>query len=115
MLGIYTDAPNARVLVVGYPAIVPNTGDGCWPVVPIAFGDVPYLRGVEKELNAMLATEAAANKATYVDTYTASIGHDACEARGQVGGGARAHLARCPVPPERPAERQAGQVWPRRS
>lgn len=80
--GIHADAPNARVLLVGYPVILPNSGDGCWPVVPIAYGDVPYLRGVEQELNAMLATEAAANNATFVDTYTASIGHDACQPTG---------------------------------
>jgi lysophospholipase L1-like esterase len=72
-------APNARVLVVGYPAILPDTGFGCWPVVPIAFGDVPYLRGVEKSLNTMLANTAAANGAGYVDTYTPSIGRDACK------------------------------------
>jgi len=76
---IHTDAPNARVFVVGYPVILPNSGSGCWPVVPIAFGDVPYLRGVEKALNAMLAAVAAANNATFVDTYTASIGHDVCQ------------------------------------
>jgi lysophospholipase L1-like esterase len=75
---VRTAAPNARVVVVGYPAILPDTGYGCWPVVPIAFGDVPYLRGVEKALNAMLAATAAANGAGYVDTYTPSIGHDAC-------------------------------------
>jgi lysophospholipase L1-like esterase len=80
--GIHADAPGARVLVVGYPAILPNTGDGCWPLVPVAYGDVPYLRGVEKELNAMLGTVAAANGATYVNTYTASIGHDACRSPG---------------------------------
>jgi len=80
--GIHADAPSARVLVVGYPAIVPNSGDGCWPVVPFAYGDVPYLRGVELELNAMLASVAAANNATFVNTYTASIGHDACQAPG---------------------------------
>jgi len=80
--GIHADAPNARVLVVGYPAILPNSGDGCWPVVPFAYGDVPYLRGVELELNAMLAGVAAANNATFVDTYTASIGHDTCQAPG---------------------------------
>jgi lysophospholipase L1-like esterase len=77
--GIHAGAPNARVLLVGYPVILPNSGDGCWPVVPIAFGDVPYLRGVEKALNAMLAAVAAANNATFVDTYTASIGHDVCQ------------------------------------
>jgi len=43
---------------------------------------VPYLRGVEKALNSMLAAEAAANNATFVDTYTASIGHDVCQAPG---------------------------------
>jgi lysophospholipase L1-like esterase len=80
--GIHADAPNARVLLAGYPVILPNSGDGCWPLVPIAFGDVPYLRGVEKALNSMLAAEAAANNATFVDTYTASIGHDVCQAPG---------------------------------
>jgi lysophospholipase L1-like esterase len=75
---IHTRAPNARVLVVGYPDILPNTGDGCWPLVPFAFGDVPYLRGIEIGLNQMLAGAAAANGAAFVDTYTATIGHDAC-------------------------------------
>jgi len=47
--------------------------------MPIPPGDVPYLRGIEKALNAMIAQQAAANDATFVDTYAASIGHDACE------------------------------------
>jgi lysophospholipase L1-like esterase len=72
-------APGARVIVVGYPAILPDTGYGCWPTVPIAFGDVPYLRGVQKALNQMLANTAAANGSTYVDVYTPSIGRDACK------------------------------------
>jgi lysophospholipase L1-like esterase len=80
--GIHADAPNAKVFLVGYPVILPNSGDGCWPLVPIAYGDVPYLRGVEKALNSMLAAEAAADNATFVDTYTASIGHDVCQAPG---------------------------------
>jgi len=33
------------VLLAGYPDILPSQGDGCWPEVPFAFGDVPYLRG----------------------------------------------------------------------
>jgi hypothetical protein len=71
-------APHARVLLVGYPDVLPNTGHGCFPVVPFAHGDVPYLRGVEVGLNRMLANEAAADSVTFVDTYTATIGHDAC-------------------------------------
>ncbi len=75
-------APGARVVVIGYPAILPDSGYGCWPVVPIAYQDVPYLRAVEKSLNAMLASTAAANNATYADVYTPSIGHDACQSSG---------------------------------
>jgi lysophospholipase L1-like esterase len=74
-------APGARVLVVGYPAILPDTGSGCWPAVPVAFGDVPYLRGIEKSLNGMLSASAAGNGASYVDVYTPSIGHDACKSQ----------------------------------
>jgi hypothetical protein len=69
------------VLLVGYPDILPNTGNGCFPLVPFAHGDVAYLRGVEVELNRMLATAAKANGATFVDTYTPTIGHDACTGR----------------------------------
>lgn len=72
-------APGARVVVLGYPAILPDSGYGCWPVVPIAYQDVPYLRSVEKSLNSMLASTAAANNASYADVYTPSIGHDACK------------------------------------
>jgi lysophospholipase L1-like esterase len=79
---IHAKAPNARVVVVGYTAILPDSGLGCWPVVPIAYGDVSYLRGVEKSLNAMLATTAAGNGASYADVYTPSIGHDACKGSG---------------------------------
>jgi lysophospholipase L1-like esterase len=75
---IASRAPDARVLVVGYPDILPVTGHGCWPLVPFAFGDVPYLRGIEVDLNQMLARTAAANGATFVDTYQATVGHDAC-------------------------------------
>jgi hypothetical protein len=80
--GIRQRAPSARVLVVNYPAILPDTGRGCWPLVPVTPGDVPYLRAKEKELNAMLSTQAAANGATVVNWYGASIGHDSCKAPG---------------------------------
>ncbi|MFI7604397.1 SGNH/GDSL hydrolase family protein [Micromonospora sp. NPDC049366] len=75
-------APSARVVVLGYPAILPDTGYGCWPVVPIAYQDVPYLRGIQKSLNTMLANTASANGATYADVYTPSIGRDACKGSG---------------------------------
>lgn len=70
---------DARVFVVGYPTILPATGLGCWPAVPITPTDVPYLRAKTLELNAMLARAAAARGAIYVDTYTSSNGHDVCK------------------------------------
>lgn len=76
--GIHTRSPNARVFVVDYPDILPS-GSGCWPTVPLSFGDVPYLHATEERLNSMLATTAAANGATLVDWYGPSIGHDACK------------------------------------
>jgi hypothetical protein len=36
------------------------------------------VRAKQKELNEMLADQAAANGAELIDWYTASIGHDAC-------------------------------------
>lgn len=71
-------SPDARVLLVGYPAILPDTGPGCFPVVPFSPGDVEYLRETEKALNAMLAEQAKQAGVDYVDTYTPFIGHDVC-------------------------------------
>jgi lysophospholipase L1-like esterase len=72
-------SPGARILLIGYPDILPVSGNGCWPLVPIARDDVPYLRTVETGLNAMLAASARKVGVSYVDTYQGSIGHDACQ------------------------------------
>jgi lysophospholipase L1-like esterase len=79
--GIHSRAPNARVFVLDYPAIFPETGSGCWPQLPIGFGDVPYLRSTQQHLNQMIQAQAAANGATFVSWYAASIGHDACKSQ----------------------------------
>lgn len=71
-------APRARVMLVGYPDMFPSHG-GCWPGVPITDGDVGYLRGMETQYNAMLSGVATATGATFVDTYTPTIGHDFCQ------------------------------------
>lgn len=76
--GIHSLAPNAQVFVVGYPDILPQQGN-CYPTMPLTTGDTAYLNGVEKDLNAMLQSEANANGASFVDTFTPSIGHDACK------------------------------------
>ncbi len=72
-------APAAKTFVVGYPTVLPETGNGCYPLVPVLPSDVPYLRAKVKELNAMLAARAAAAGVIYVDIATPSIGHDFCQ------------------------------------
>ncbi|MFF9455660.1 SGNH/GDSL hydrolase family protein [Streptomyces flaveolus] len=76
-------APNARVAALGYPWIVPATADpACFLKLPIASGDVPYLRGIQAHLNAVVQRAAAETGVTYVDFAGASEGHDACKAAG---------------------------------
>jgi hypothetical protein len=74
-------APRARVAILGYPWIMPATG-GCFPQMPVAAGDVPYLRHLQATLNDAIRRAAAAAGATYVDLNTISNGHDACQAIG---------------------------------
>ncbi|MFF7362962.1 GDSL-type esterase/lipase family protein [Streptomyces sp. NPDC008125] len=76
---VHARSPHARVLVVGYPDLLPDDGSGCFPAVPFAAGDFPYLRDTEKRLNAMLRTVAVRNRAEYVDTYAPTVGRDMCK------------------------------------
>jgi lysophospholipase L1-like esterase len=76
--GIRERSPDATVVLVGYLRILPPAG-GCWPVVPISRGDVPYLDGLEQQLTKMLATQAEANEAVFIDAYAASLGRDTCQ------------------------------------
>ncbi|WP_299541866.1 SGNH/GDSL hydrolase family protein [uncultured Streptomyces sp.] len=80
--GIRARAPQARILVTGYPAIMPDDGTNCPSVVSIAKKDAPWLRDIHKRLNSVIAKQAADRGATYVDTYTKSVGHDICKPSG---------------------------------
>ena len=74
-------APHARVAILGYPWILPPDR-GCFDKMPVAKGDVPYLRGVQATLNDAVRRAAAATGATYVGFAQVSEGHDACQATG---------------------------------
>jgi lysophospholipase L1-like esterase len=77
--GIHARAHRARVLVVGYPDALSQNGLTCYPIVPLSSADVRYVNSLEMQLNAVLRDTARANHATYVDTFTSSVGHDACQ------------------------------------
>ncbi len=71
-------APRAKVGILGYPWIMPATG-GCFSKMPVAEGDVPYVRGIQATLNDAVRRAAAATGATYVNLNNVSNGHDACQ------------------------------------
>lgn len=95
LAAIHDRAPNAKVIVFGYPALLPERPavqglpEGCWPYIPILPEDVPFLRDLEKRLNGIIRTAAEqagtdVNRfARYVDWYTPSIGHDMCQPPGR--------------------------------
>jgi lysophospholipase L1-like esterase len=74
-------APQAEVSIMGYPWIVPTSG-GCFDKMPIAVGDVPYLRSIQATLNDSIAKAATKTGVTFIDLSRVSDGHDACQPLG---------------------------------
>ncbi|WP_306322020.1 MULTISPECIES: SGNH/GDSL hydrolase family protein [unclassified Streptomyces] len=73
-------APNARVAVLGYPWIMPSAAQkGCFAKMPLATGDVPYVRDIQAHLNSAVQRAANETGSTYVDFSQSSEGHDACQ------------------------------------
>jgi lysophospholipase L1-like esterase len=83
LLQIHAAAPHARVLVVGYPMLLPRDAVGRTTCVlggiPFSPQDMDFLDNVEQQLNRMLAEAAADTRSGFVDTYTPSRGHDMCQ------------------------------------
>ncbi|HET7574356.1 MAG TPA: SGNH/GDSL hydrolase family protein [Solirubrobacterales bacterium] len=79
--GVRAAAPRARVAILGYPWIMPPT-QGCFDKMPLAAGDVPYVRGIQATLNDAVRRAAAATGSTYVNMNKVSEGHDACQPLG---------------------------------
>lgn len=71
-------APEARVVVVGYPAVFPESGT-C-DLLPLARGDYPYARELVSRINDGLADAADQAGVAYVDVWAATDGHDICAA-----------------------------------
>ncbi|MFJ8546852.1 SGNH/GDSL hydrolase family protein [Streptomyces sp. NPDC093586] len=75
-------SPDAKIIVVGYPALFPDNGAGC-AEVPFAKGDFAFLRDTAMKLNRALARRAAAGGTgvSCADTYAPTVGHDMCQSR----------------------------------
>ena len=75
---VHRKAPKAEVAILGYPRILPPK-QGCFPQMPVARGDVPYLFDLQRVLNNVVRRAAEATGSTYVNVPRASRGHDACQ------------------------------------
>jgi lysophospholipase L1-like esterase len=71
-------SPRAKIYVVGYPDLLPLTGDGCWPKLPFSDAEVGFLRGVEHSLNLALARAASDAHDHFVNMSGPSASHTAC-------------------------------------
>lgn len=76
-LGIKDRAPQADIVAVGYPQIIPASGT-CLTLLPIAAGDYPFARTVNQELDGAVKAAAAAADVRFADVWSATAGHDIC-------------------------------------
>jgi len=70
-------APDATVVVVGYPRILPPSGT-CPDRVPLARGDYAYVAEINEALSDAVVAAAEESSVAAVDVYAASRGHDVC-------------------------------------
>jgi lysophospholipase L1-like esterase len=73
---VHRRAPEAKVLVVGYPQIV--DADNRCDLLPLARADYAYVETVNRALTEALRLAALDTGSTYVDVWSASAGHDIC-------------------------------------
>ncbi|MFI0257913.1 SGNH/GDSL hydrolase family protein [Streptomyces sp. NPDC017056] len=78
---IHRRSPHAKVYVVSYGTYFQP--GGCWPKEPIWPGDADYLQNTFDRLHTMLAGQAAAGGADFVDIRTPSARHGVCAAKGE--------------------------------
>ena len=75
---IHKRSPKARVAIVGYPDVLPDSGN-CYPMVPLSPDDVRYIDELIIRINTMIKSRRAKHDADFVDTYAGSGGHDVCK------------------------------------
>ncbi|MGV9353939.1 SGNH/GDSL hydrolase family protein [Streptomyces misionensis] len=85
---VHEAAPNARVITIGYPAVLPEEGSDCnrldiTELGAIKHADIDWLRdNVLKPLNNTIQRVTSFFGDRYTDVYSSSVGHDACQPAG---------------------------------
>lgn len=76
-------APRAKIVLVGYPRLLPPGGRECGRNVGVSPADATLINTWLAAINASLRGAAATQGATFVDLHAQSEGHDACKPRGE--------------------------------
>lgn len=69
-------APDAQIVVIGYPQLIP--AEGTCDLLPLPAGDYDYAREIMSGLNEALQGAADDHDAIFIDMYPPSEGHDIC-------------------------------------
>lgn len=97
---IHHYAPNARIVVVGYPNLLPAVPIVDCPQDRLSKDEIVWLNGVEAYLNQTIAFEAARNGAEFVQgSTTAFTGHELCTFQSYVNGLEQQALGKAPFHP----------------
>lgn len=102
---IQSRAPKARVIVVGYPQLVPGEGR-CLGRIPLAAGDYAYVRERLAALSESIQVGAESAGAEFVDLLDVSDGHDVCSKKPWMNGAVEKPDRALPYHPY-PAEQRA--------
>lgn len=78
-------APHARIVLIGYPRLLPDNAD-CPAQVPVPAQDADRIRATLRAINDTYIQVAKAQKVDYIDMYADSKGHDACSSDPWVNG-----------------------------
>ncbi|MGW1187419.1 SGNH/GDSL hydrolase family protein [Streptomyces sp. NPDC002559] len=85
LANVHQSAPDAKVITIGYPAVLPDEATDCnrlslTELGSITHADIDWLRDdVLKQLNSTIQRVSNFFGDRYVDVYSSSVGHDACQ------------------------------------
>ncbi|MEP6817774.1 MAG: SGNH/GDSL hydrolase family protein [Marmoricola sp.] len=90
---VHHRAPNATVVLVGYPRITSTTAS-CPKQLPVSRADAQVIDTLTHRLSDAMRTAAKATRSRFVDMYAASKGHDVCAGKAAWVNGVKTNTAR---------------------
>ena len=102
LTAVHKKAPSATVVILGYPRVLPDTGVlACYPSMPIAMGDVPYVVDWAETLNSAVEKAAVETGSRFIDMSASSTAMTPASRRAPGDRAVPRADQRLPGPPER--------------